>query len=308
MPLDVQQFEAQRPLLFGIAYRMLGSASEAEDAVQDAYLRAMAAPGDEIRVPRAFLSTVVTRLCLDRLKAARVSREQYIGAWLPEPLVQPPSGGAGEAQVERDEAVSVAMLLLLEQLSPIERAVFLLHAAFEFPFDEIGAMIGRSAAACRQAYHRARGHLDAQRPRFRAPPEQQRRLVEGFLLAAREGDLPQLTALLAEQVVCVSDGGGVAQAAMRPIHGAANVARLVTHLMQRVAALEGPAVRFAAEWLNGEPGLLMWEGELLSTVVIFSCGAEGITAINILRNPAKLAHLAARVGPPAAAPHLPELG
>ena len=170
MPLDVQQFEAHRPLLFGIAYRMLGSASEAEDAVRDAYLRAMAAPGDEIRVPRAFLSTVVTRLCLDRLKAARVSREQYIGPWLPEPLVQPPSGGAGEAQVERDEAVSVAMLLLLEQLSPIERAVFLLHAAFEFPFDEIGAMIGRSAAACRQAYHRARGHLDAQRPRFRAPP------------------------------------------------------------------------------------------------------------------------------------------
>jgi RNA polymerase sigma-70 factor (ECF subfamily) len=298
MPLDVQQFEEYRPLLFGIAYRMLGSASEAEDAVQDAYLRSMAVDQEAIRAPRAFLSTVVTRLCLDRLKAARMSREQYIGPWLPEPLIQQPSGGAGEEHVEREETVSVAMLVLMEQLSPVERAVFLLHAAFELPFDEIGAMVGRSAAACRQAYHRARGHLDARRPRFRVPPEQRRRLVDGSLAAAREGDLPRLTALLSEQAVYVSDGGGAVQAALRPIHGADKVARLMLSLTMRALAPGGPAVRFAQEWVNGEPGLLVWEGGQLSNVILFTCGPDAITAINVVRNPTKLVYLAASVMPP----------
>lgn len=296
MPLDVQQFEEQRPLLMGIAYRMLGSASEAEDVVQDAYLRA--ATAEEIRTPRAFLTTVVTRLCLDRLKAARASREQYIGPWLPEPLLQQPAGGAGEEQVERDETIAMAMLVLLEQLSPLERAVFVLHAAFEFPFDEIGVLIGRTAAACRQAYHRARAHLDAERPRFRVPPEQQRQLVEGFLAAAREGDVAQLTAMLAENVVFVSDSGGAVAAARRPVHGAAQVARLMAGLTARALEWEGPAFRFALEWINGEPGLLAWEGDQLATVMVFACGPDGIAAIRAVRNPAKLAHLAAQLGSP----------
>jgi RNA polymerase sigma-70 factor (ECF subfamily) len=295
MPLDVEQFEEQRPLLMGIAYRMLGSASEAEDVVQDAYLRAVASP-EEIRAPRAFLSTVVTRLCLDRLKAARAAREQYIGPWLPEPLLQQPAGGAGEEQAERDETIAMAMLVLLEQLSPLERAVFLLHAAFEFPFDEIGAMVGRSAAACRQAYHRGRAHLDARRARFRAPPEQQRRLVERFLAAAREGDVAALTSMLSENVVYTGDGGGVVSAARRPVRGAAQVARLMAGLTAQALAPARAPVRFALQWVNGEPGLLAWEGDTLTTVMVFACGPDGIVAIHSVRNPAKLAHLAARVG------------
>jgi len=300
MPLDIQQFEEQRPLLMGIAYRMLGSASEAEDVVQDAYLRAVAAP-DEVRAPRAFLSTVVTRLCLDRLKAARAVREQYIGPWLPEPMLQQPFGGAGEEQAERDETIAMAMLVLLEQLSPLERAVFLLHTSFEFPFDEIGAMVGRTAAACRQAYHRARAHLDGRRSRFRAPPEEQRRLVAGFLAAAREGDLATLKAMLSERVVYVGDGGGVVAAARRPVVGVDPVARLMAGLTARAIGPEGPPMRFALEWVNGEPGLLAWEGEALVTLMVFACGPEGIEAIHVVRNPVKLAHLAASVSPPAPA-------
>jgi RNA polymerase sigma-70 factor (ECF subfamily) len=298
MSLNVQQFEEHRPLLFGIAYRMLGSASEAEDAVQDTYLRAIATGTEEIRSPRAFLATVVTRLCLDRLKTARTRHEEYIGPYLPEPVLQQPSSGAGEDEVEREEAVSMAMLVLMEQLSPVERAVFLLHGVFEFPFEEIGAMIGRSAAACRQAYHRARGHLDAQRPRFRVAVEQQRRLVDDFLKAARDGDLAQLTSLLSEQVVYVSDGGGQVTAALRPVHGASNVARLMLGLTMRALEPGRSAIRFAREWINGEPGLLVWEDDQLTNAIIFTCSHSGITAINTVRNPTKLRHLAACITPP----------
>lgn len=295
---DAQQFEEQRPLLFGIAYRMLGSASEAEDIVQEAYLRASAA-GEEVRSPRAFLSTVVSRLCLDRLKAARSARERYLGPWLPEPILQQPAEGAGEEAAERAETVAMAMLVLLERLSPLERAVFLLHAAFEFPFEEVGGMLGRSAAACRQAYHRARAHLDARRPRFHVAPDAQRRLVEGFLAAAREGDLAVLTSMLTEDAVYVGDGGGVVSAALKPIHGAPQVARLMAGLTARAIAPGGPPMRFALEWVNGEVGLLAWEGDRLTTVMVFACGGGGIAAIHVVRNPAKLAHLAAQINPPA---------
>lgn len=295
---DVQQFEEQRPLLFGIAYRMLGSAGEAEDVVQEAYLRASAA-GEEVRSPRAFLSTVVSRLCLDRLKAARTARERYLGPWLPEPILQQPAEGAGEEAAERAETVAMAMLVLLERLSPMERAVFLLHAAFEFPFEEVGGMLGRSAAACRQAYHRARAHLDAQRPRFRVAPDVQRRLVEGFLAAAREGDLAVLTSMLTEDAVYIGDGGGVVSAALKPVYGAPQVARLMAGLTARAIAPDSPPMRFALEWVNGEVGLLAWEGDQLTTVMVFACGGGGIAAIRVVRNPAKLAHLAAQMAPPA---------
>jgi RNA polymerase sigma-70 factor (ECF subfamily) len=300
MSIDVQQFEEQRPLLFGIAYRMLGSASEAEDVVQDAYLRATG-EATTIRTPRAFLSTVVTRLCLDRLKAARTVREQYIGPWLPEPFLQQPADGAGEDQAERAETVSMAMLMLMEQLSPAERAVFLLHGAFEFSFAEVGAMIGRSPVACRQIYHRARAHLDARRPRFRPPPEQQRRLVEAFLTAARDGNLDGLTAMLIEQATYIGDGGGIVAAARRPVVGAAAVARLMAGLTAR-AAQDAPDMRFTLAWINTEPGLLVWEGDRLTTAMIFSCTGRHIAAIHAIRNPAKLTHLAARIAPSTDAP------
>jgi RNA polymerase sigma-70 factor (ECF subfamily) len=294
MPLTAEQFEEHRPRLFALAYRMLGSASEAEDVVQDAYLRASEEPA--IRDLRAFLVTVTTRLCLDRLKAARAVREQYIGPWLPEPILQQPGDGAGEQRAERAESVAMAVLVMLETLSPLERAVFLLREAFEYPYDEIGTILGRSAAACRQAYHRARAHLDAQRPRFRAPPEQQRRLVLRFLEAARGGDLAALTGMLAADVVSWGDGGGVAPAARRPVRGARAVARLMIGLMARVA--EQGIDQVALDWVNGEPGLLAWENGRLSTVMVFEADGERIAALRTVRNPAKLAHLAARVAPP----------
>ncbi|HMQ31424.1 MAG TPA: RNA polymerase sigma-70 factor [Chloroflexaceae bacterium] len=295
MPIEAEEFERQRGALFAIAYRMLGSASEAEDVVQDAFLRASGA-GDEVRSPRAFLTTVTTRLALDRLKAARSAREQYIGPWLPEPLLQQPDG-AGEERAERGEAVAMAFLVLLEQLSPLERAVFLLRESFEYPFDEIGAMLGRSAAACRQAHHRARAHLDAARPRFRAEPEQQLRLVSGFLAAAREGRLETLRGMLTDDVTFWGDGGGAAAAARRPVRGAEEVARLMAGLTARAA--EAPSsYSLALDWVNGEPGLLVWEGDRLATVMVFECDADQIVAIRAVRNPAKLAHLGARATPP----------
>lgn len=294
MAIQAEEFERQRGALFGIAYRMLGSASEAEDVVQDAYLRAASA-GEEIRSPRAFLTTVTTRLALDRLKAARSAREQYIGPWLPEPLLQQPDG-AGEERAERDEAVAMAVLVLLEQLSPLERAVFLLRASFEYPFDEIGAILGRSAAACRQAYHRAKTHLDAQRPRFRATPDQQIKLVSGFLAAAREGRLDALTGMLSADVTYWGDGGGVVAAATRPVRGAGAVARLIAGLTAR--AIADPDTSFALDWVNGEPGLLVWERGQLTTVMVFECDTRQIAAVRAVRNPAKLAYIAARVTPP----------
>jgi RNA polymerase sigma-70 factor (ECF subfamily) len=295
--IDGQLFESYRALLFSIAYRMLGSAGEAEDVVQEVYLRIATADLEAIRAPRAFLATAITRLSLDRLKAARATREQYFGPWLPEPILYEPVG-AGEGQVEQDETVAMALLLVMEQLSPLERAVFLLHDAFAFPFDEIGAMVGRSAAACRQACHRARKRVREGRPRFPVAPEQQQQLATRFLAAAREGDLAALISLLREDVVVIGDGGGVVPAATRPIRGAHAVARFFAGLAAHATARAPTSVRLALDWINGEPGLLVWEDGQLSLVIVFACAPGGIVAIHTVRNPAKLAYLAARVTPP----------
>jgi RNA polymerase sigma-70 factor (ECF subfamily) len=298
MAISAEAFEQHRRLLFGVAYRMLGSASEAEDVVQDAYLRAIGSRDAAIREPAAFLTTVVTRLCLDRLKAARITREQYIGPWLPEPILLAPDDDVGEDGVERAETVAMAVLVLLEALSPLERAVFLLRESFEYPFDEIGAMLNRSAAACRQAYHRARAHLDAHRPRFRATPEQQQALVAGFLAAARDGNLAALTGMLASDVTCYSDGGGVVPAARKPIHGSAMVARLFIGLMEQAQATTSPEYLTAAAWINGTLGRLIWADERLDAVWVFGCSPTTIETIWVVRNPAKLAYLKGRVEPP----------
>lgn len=298
MPINAEQFEAHRGLLFGIAYRMLGSASEAEDVVQDTYLRAAASDTTEIRDLQAFLVTITSRLCLDRLKAARATREQYIGPWLPEPILQQPGDGAGEQQAERADSVAMAMLVLLETLSPLERAVFLLREAFDYPYEEIGVMLDRSAAACRQAYHRARSHLDTHRPRFKIAPEQQRQLVTRFLDAARGGNMAALTGMLAKDVVYYGDGGGVVAAARRPVHGAEKVARLAKGLMAVADSWKGPPIQLALSWVNAEPALLVWEGGQLSLVTVFECDMDRIVAIRAVRNPAKLAYLAAHVAAP----------
>src|SRR6476646_8956107 len=216
------EFERYRVLLFSIAYRMTGSASDAEDLVQETYLRYQASASQEIVSLKAYLSTIITRLALDYLKSARVTREQYIGTWLSEPIL---TSGDGGAHLEQQEALSLAFLRLLETLSPPERAVFLLHEVFDYPFNEIGGMLEKSPANCRQIFHRARQALQDKRARFEPEPQRQRQLLFSFLSASQAGDMAALTGLLAQDAVAWSDGGGKVQASLKPIYGRQAVAR-----------------------------------------------------------------------------------
>lgn len=282
-------FLAQRPRLFALAYRMLGSVAEAEDLLQEAWLRWQAAERDGVAAPGAYLARIVTRLCLDHLKSARVRREHYVGEWLPEPLVESEGAVPGELAQE----LSVALLLALERLSPLERAVFLLHDVFEADFAEIAATLGRSEAACRQLAVRARAHVKAARPRFAVAPEQAEAIALAFHQAAREGDLASLQRLLAEEVVLHSDGGGRRAAALNPIRGRARVCRFFVGVTRKFGGGRPPA-RFA--WLNGQPGLLSLEHDGLPQSVTLEIEGGRITAIYLVRNPEKLRHLE---GPPA---------
>lgn len=283
---DAEQFQELRPLLFSIAYQMLGSATEAEDAIQDAYVRYAVLPRAEVRSPRQYLSTVVSRLCLDRLKSARAKREQYVGPWLPEPVV---TSGAGEDPlrgVERREAVSLAFLCLMESLTPAERAVFLLREVFEYPYDEIAAVLEMTSAACRQLFHRARERVRQHRPRFTAAPDRQREFIDRFLSAAQAGDIGSFENLLAEDVVYRSDGGGKASAARKPVHGREAVARLL-YALTRQAPARGD-FSLTIEEINGEPALIVWLGEQLDSIVSFHLDEERIAGIDAIRNPDKL--------------------
>ncbi|MBX3480465.1 MAG: sigma-70 family RNA polymerase sigma factor [Caulobacter sp.] len=283
---SVTLFEAQRPRLRRLAYRMLGSVSEAEDVVQDAWLRWDRA-GQGASDPPAWLVQVVTRLCLDRLKSARARRETYVGPWLPEPLIE----AEPVDPVERAEDVSVAFLLALERLSPLERAVFLLHDVFDQDYAAVGATLGRDEAACRQLASRARGHLKDARPRFAVSPDRALELASAFMAAARDQDFATLSGLLAEDAVLISDGGGKRPAALRPMVGRDDVLALLRGLASRgvwssVGALE-PAV------INGLPGVIHRDAEG-PTVIAFEPGADGrLAAIYIMRNPEKLTHLSA---------------
>ena len=219
----MESFETYRPYLFAIAYRMLGSAMDAEDMVQETYLRYQSTPPETIRSLKAFLTTIITRLCMDQLQLARRKREVYVGPWLPEPILTtttPESGDPAE-RVEMEESISLAFLVLLEQLQPFERAVFLLREVFEYEFAEIATMLDKSEAACRRSFSRAKLHLRAHRPRFPASPETHRQLLTGYFQAVQGGEMTALTNLLAEEVTLWADGGGkVKQAALRPIHRA----------------------------------------------------------------------------------------
>ncbi len=302
-----QAFEAQRSLLFGIAYRMLGSAAEAEDVVQDAYLRFRAATSgaesaEAIRSPRAYLATIVTRLCLDQLKSARARREQfYIGPWLPEPLPV----GADEPELvpgrrlEEQETLSMAFLVLLESLSPLERAVFVLHHVFDYSFREVAELTGRHEDACRQAYHRARAALAQRRPRYHATAEAAERLTAAFVRATRSGDVQQLTSLLANDVICWSDGGGKASAATRPLYGPEPIVRFTIGAGRKAL----PGLDVAIEPANGQPAIVLREPDGTPFMVMLVDGDEhGIHAIYVVRNPDKLQRFAR---PPAGpeAPH-----
>jgi len=286
----VEAFESYRTYLFAIAYRMLGSAMDAEDMVQETYLRYRATPPETITSHKAFLTTIITRLCVDQLQLARRKRDVYLGPWLPEPLITPEALKAVslEERVDQEESISLAFLLLLEQLQPIERAVFLLREVFDYDYAEIAAFLGKSEVACRQWFSRAKKHLADHRPRFHTSPDTQRQMLTGFLQAAQAGEMPALMNLLAEDVTLwVDSGGKVKGAATHPIFGRDAVARF--SLGTRRFLPEGARVEIAA--VNGQLALIFRDGERAYLVLAVEVEAQQIKTIRIVANPEKLAHV-----------------
>lgn len=284
MTIDLQ---AERARLFALAYRMLGSAADAEDVVQEALTRLQeerappAAPG-------AWLTTVATRLCLDRARSAAAQRIRYVGPWLPEPVATPEMEAAPDPgeRLSAAESVSIAFLLVLERLSPLERAVFLLREIFDLDFPAIAASIGRSEAACRQLLRRAREHVAAARPRFTPAREAHRNLVIAFLQACRAGDVEELQRLLAEEVQLVADGGGKASAALNVITGADRVTRFVVGVARKLEEMP-----LGLGWVNGELAFILWNGDgTADSVTVLSLAPDGerIARIQTIRNPDKL--------------------
>jgi len=280
-------FDRNRPLLFSIAYRMTGSVMDAEDAVQEAYLRWQRAPEDEVRFPSPYLSTGVTRLCIDRLRSARVRRERYVGPWLPEPMLGEHAQEIGD-KADLDDSLSMAFLVLLESLTSVERAVFLLREVFDYEYAEIASLVGKSEANCRQISRRARQAVAARRPRFESSPEQEERLMESFLQASLAGDMDALLALLSEDVTLYSDGGGKTRAALRPIYGADKVARFLTAILDNVP----PDFTVRQTRVNGRPGLVGYFGDGSPQSVASIEVAEGsIRTIRLVVNPEKLGNV-----------------
>lgn len=279
-----RDFEAHRRHLLGLAYRMLGTLAEAEDAVQEAYLRWHDADRGAVENPRAFLSTVVARLCLDQLKSARVQRESYVGPWLPEPVLDT---AALDAETASDYAhdLSVALMLTLERLSPLERAAFLLHDVFDLEFAEIAQSLGRSAAACRQLAARGRAHVRASRPRFSPSAAEGARLAEAFRLAARSGDAAAMVQLLAEDAVFYSDGGGKRIAALNPIYGSDKIARFFAGVVKKQSA-DDWRVRDAR--INGLPGFVFVDPHGAVQTIAFAVADGRIASIYLVVNPDKL--------------------
>jgi RNA polymerase sigma-70 factor, ECF subfamily len=275
-----KQFQEQRPLLFGLAYRMLGVRADAEDVVQDAYLRWQAASVDEVQSPKSYLTTVVARLALDGLKAAHRQRETYVGPWLAEPLVEP----VGTKPMEMAESLSLAFLQLLESLSPVERIAFLLREVFDANYGEVAAALGTSEPNSRQIVARARKHIQERRPRFAVDRSRQSAVLREFLAACSTGDSTQLTALLSKDAVLFSDGGGKASAALNPIVGADRVVRFLIGISRKIPAL---SVEFAE--VNGGVGALLRDAGRPYSVVVLDVTAEGsIENLYLVTNPDKL--------------------
>jgi RNA polymerase sigma-70 factor (TIGR02957 family) len=273
-------FVAHRSLLFTVAYEMLGSAADAEDVLQESWLRWAGVDHAQVRDPRSYLVRVVTRQALNRLRALSRSREDYVGEWLPEPLLTSPDIAE---DVELAESVSIAMLTVLETLGPAERAVFVLREVFEVPYDEIAEAIGKSAATVRQIARRAREHVAARRPRARVSRAEQQAVVERFLAALRTGQLQELMDLMAPDVVLIADGGGVAAAALAPVHGAPLVARVLAHASRS-------AFTSRSVWLNGAPaGRIEVAGQAAAVSLVVEDGR--IARVYLVRNPRKLTRL-----------------
>jgi RNA polymerase sigma-70 factor (ECF subfamily) len=282
-----EEFELLRPLLFSIAYRILGSVSEAEDAVQETWLRYESSPTQPASA-KAFLAAAVTRISIDILRSARVRREEYVGQWFPEPLLTDPYQDP-ERSAQLADSVSMAALVLLERLSPLERAVFVLREVFGFGFGEIASAVGRSEAACRQLAVRARRHMDSGRPRFEADRREREKLAARFFDALREGDVDGLRELLAADAQLVGDGGGKAPALARSIFGAEKVARVLASIFPWLVRIE---VTLEPREVNGQPGAIFLDrdGKILSTVALDVLDGQ-IQMIRAVQNPDKLGHV-----------------
>jgi RNA polymerase sigma-70 factor, ECF subfamily len=286
---DVAAFEECRPLLFGIAYRMLGSVADAEDIVQEAGVRWLRRGSEPVRSARAYLATVVTRLCLDELESARVRRVTYAGPWLPEPvIVDEPSA------LEQADSLSLAFLVLLEELTPPERAAYLLHDVFGYSFDEVAPSLGRSAGACRQLAVRARQHVEVRRQRFDADLEHGRELTDRFLVACGSGDLSGLLELLADDVVVWTDGGGKVRAAMRPVVGSRRSSRFLFNVAKRATGTPRAVV------LNGQPATLFVHDGSVVIALVLDIVDGLIVGVRVVTNPDKLQRLSAHVSRDAA--------
>jgi RNA polymerase sigma-70 factor, ECF subfamily len=284
MPPETQ-FEEFRPLLFSLAYRMLGTRSDAEDIVQDAWLRWRAASSEEIRQPKSYLTTIVARLALDSLKSARRQRETYVGEWLPEPIVEPP----GSSSTEMAESLSLAFLHILETLTPDERVAFLLREVFDADYAEIARTLETSEPNCRQLIARARKHIRDRRPRFKVDRARQQSVLQQFLSACQSGDPSKLLPLLSPEVVLHSDGGGKVPATMNPIYGADKVQRFFAGISKK-----GAGIGLTPKWVdvNGNPGALLMQGTRPATVVSIQLTESGqIDRIFLVTNPDKINHV-----------------
>jgi RNA polymerase sigma-70 factor, ECF subfamily len=294
IPIRLATFDQYRSLLFSVAYRMLGSLADAEDMLQETFIRWQKAPEEEIRSPRAFLITIISRMCINYLQSARVQREEYVGQWLPEPIVTGP--GSDPLEIIRiDESLSMAFLVMLERLTAVERAVFLLREVFEYEYYEIAAVLSQSEANCRQILSRARQHVSAIRPRFKTSSQKKSDLLERFLKATSDGDMEGLVILLSSDVVLHSDGGGKAIAVPNLIQGADNVARGIFGGLQKIVPKN--LARRVME-INGEPGVVSYLDGKPHSVLTLGAGEGRIQAIYILTSPEKLAHLPALPTPP----------
>ena len=287
MKPDLDLFTALRPRLLGISYRMLGTRADAEDVLQDAWLRWSTSDAGELRSPEAWLVTVVTRLSIDRLRAAKAERETYVGAWLPEPIVENIDEATPEAAAELAGEVSVALMWVLERLGPEERAAFLLRKVFDHDYREIGALLGKSEPAVRQMVHRASERVQQERPLFEVPKDAHRRVLEKFIQAARTGERAAIKAMLAADVELVGDGGGKALAFSHILRGADRIANLFLATWMRL----GNRVEYRMAMINGKAGLLHYVDGKLESVV--SCATDGkrIVGIYSVRNPDKLSRV-----------------
>ena len=282
----LEAFNQHRAMLFAVAYRMLGSSADAEDLLQETFIR-WQQTGTEIESPRAFLVTILTRLCINHLQSARIKREQYFGQWLPEPVVTAPRQNPS-ASFEVDESLSLAFLLLLERLTPVERAVLVLREVFDYEYSEIASILDQSESNCRQILRRARQHLKDHRPRFDASLEERQELLRRFSDASSRGDLEGLVALLSKEAVFYSDGGGKGPALPKPIYGAENIARGMLEGLKRLVPKN--LVRRFLE-INGQPGIVTYlDGSPFSVFTLYI--AEGrVSQVFVITNPEKLTRL-----------------